>query len=444
MSILNILETLASDSGRNFKIDYLKGHANDELLKRVVFLALDPFTQFFIRKIPKYEPNATDHAASLQSMLPALNDLSSRTVTGHAAIDRLTNILQAVSAADAKVIERIIEKDLRCGVSDSTANKVWPGLIPEYPCMLASGYDDKLISKIQWPAYVQLKMDGMRFNAIVKNGKCEFRSRNGKLIDIPSNLFPLPFIAMAEHYKDDIVFDGELLVVDEDNKPLDRKTGNGILNKAVKGTMSEKEAESVRATIWDAIPAESFWQGECKEPYSVRFAKLYNSVMDMTHSHLYVAHLIDLIIQHHVNDIHEARALFTRALENGQEGIILKSQQGIWENKRAKHQIKFKAELECDLMCVGWEEGTGKNVGRLGALQLESACGKLKVGVGSGFTDNDRDIIGRDTVGKIITVKYNAIVDDKSKDTKSLFLPIYLEVRQDKTEADTLAKLEAQ
>jgi ATP-dependent DNA ligase len=284
----------------------------------------------------------------------------------------------------------------------------------------------------------------MRFNAIIKGGKCEFRSRNGKLIDIPSNLFPLPFIAMANHYKDDIVFDGELLVVDEGGKPLDRKTGNGILNKAVKGTMSEKEAESVRATLWDAVPAESFWKGVDTEPYHVRFAKLYNSMMDMTHSQLHVAHLVNMVEHHDVADIHAARVLFTKALERGQEGIMLKARQGIWENKRAKHQIKFKAELECDLLCVGWEEGTGKNVGRLGALQLETSCGMLKVGVGSGFSDKDRDEIGRDTVGKIIAVKYNAIVDDKSKDTKSLFLPIFLEVRLDKTKADSLAKLESQ
>jgi hypothetical protein len=44
-------------------------------------------------------------------------------------------------------------------------------------------------------------------------------------------------------------------------------------------------------------------------------------------------------------------------------------------------------------------------------------------------------------IGKIITVKYNAVVDDKRKDTKSLFLPIFLEIREDKTTADALSKL---
>ena len=74
-------------------------------------------------------------------------------------------------------------------------------------------------------------------------------------------------------------------------------------------------------------------------------------------------------------------------------------------------------------------------------MQLESACGKLKVGVGSGFNDNDRETIKPDVVGKIITIKYNAIVDDKTKDTKSLFLPIFLEIREDKDTADVLEGL---
>lgn len=438
--INEIFETLAADNGRNFKIDYLKQHADNETLRRVLVLALNPHIQFFIRKIPKYEPNHTDHAASLKSMLPALSDLSERRVTGNAAIDHLTNVLQAVGASDAKVIERIIEKDLRCGVSESTVNKVWPNLIPEYPCMLCSPYEQKLIAKINFPAFVQLKMDGMRFNAIVRNGLCEFRSRNGKLIDIPSRVFGMPFIMMAEHYKQDMVFDGELLCVDDAGKPLDRKTGNGILNKAVKGTMSELEATKIRATLWDAIPYEAFTAGSFDEPYNVRVGKLSNAI-DHTKNHSSFGHLIDFVNHRQVENQYEAQRAFEKFLAAGQEGIILKDRSGTWEDKRVKHQIKYKGEYECDLVCVGWEEGTGKNVGRLGALQLESACGKLKVGVGSGFNDEDRENIKPGVVGKIITIKYNAIVDDKTKDTKSLFLPIFLEIREDKDTADTLEQL---
>jgi len=437
--INSIFETLASDNGRNFKIDYLTKHKHNDTLKEAVRLALDPYTQFFIRKIPKYMTDAVP-TRTLDQAMADLSALSKREVTGHEGIDHLTDILETLTASDAKVIERIIEKDLKCGVSESTANKVWPGLVHEYPCMLASAFEQKLVDKIQFPAYAQLKMDGMRFNAIVRDGKCEFRSRNGKLIDIPNELFQQPFIHMSNYWGVDMVFDGELLVVDIAGKPLDRKTGNGILNKAVKGTMLEEESQDVRATLWDAIPVDHFAIGKYTEQYIDRIAKLSNALSDMKHKTRF-GHLAVMVKHIQVDTPQEAQKVFLNYLYDGQEGIILKDRFGIWENKRAKHQVKYKGEYECDLICTAWEEGTGKNVGRLGALRLATADGKLEVGVGSGFNDKDRDTIGKDVVGKIIAVKYNAIVDDKRTETKSLFLPIFLEIREDKTTADSLADL---
>jgi ATP-dependent DNA ligase len=115
---------------------------------------------------------------------------------------------------------------------------------------------------------------------------------------------------------------------------------------------------------------------------------------------------------------------------------MLKSRQHIWENKRSKHLIKFKAELDCDLKVVGYQEGTGKYQGQMGALICESEDGQLQVNVGSGFNDEDRKKLTKEVVeGKIITVKYNARIQSKNGD-ESLFLPIFVEVREDKDQAD--------
>lgn len=424
--INGIFETLASDSGRNFKIDFLASHKSNDLLKRVIFLALDPFTQFYIRKIPSYKtaPNGTTLDQALNRLFP----IQSRMVTGNAAIDTLASILSDLSADDAKVIERIISKDLKCGVSESTVNKVWPNLIHEYPCMLASAYDQKLIDKVKFPAMVQLKLDGMRFNAIVRNGAVEFRSRNGKEIAIADPLFSLPFILMADG--NDMVFDGELLVRGKDGSLLDRKTGNGILNKAVKGTQSKAEGEMVCATLWDVIPFADFEAGVSKTPYSVRLEKL-NLLIEGADDR------VGIVWTAEVDTLAEAQSHFERFLADGQEGIILKTKDMIWENKRSKHQIKFKGELECDLKVVDWVEGTGKNVGRMGALVLESSCGTVKVGLGTGFSDADRDSITRRDIGRIVAVKYNARITDKRTGVDSLFLPVFICFREDKDYADT-------
>lgn len=430
MNINKFLESLADNASRNFKIDQLQTHSDNVTLREVVRLALDPFTQFYIRKIPKYNPAKPEQADSLSSVIDSLYNLSSREVTGNAAIDFLTKLLSSLTEDDAKVLERIIQKDLKCGVQVSTANAVWSGLIVEYPVMLCSPFEQKLVDKIKFPAYTQLKMDGMRFNAIVRDGKCEFRSRNGKQIDLLGHL-EQDFIDMAGVV--DCVFDGELLVMLQgDNQFTDRQTGNGILNKANKGTISEKEAALVHATVWDIIPLVLFESGHCAAPYATRFSSLEKLVT----GHKTDNKRVWLVTSEIVQNIEEAKSKFEEYLALGLEGIILKDGSGIWEDKRAKHQIKFKGELECDLKIVGVEEGTGKYAGMLGAILCESADGVIKVRAGSGFTDEQRkELWKQNLVDGIVAIKYNMRIKNKVGE-ESLFLPIVLEIRDDKTIAD--------
>jgi ATP-dependent DNA ligase len=368
------------------------------------------------------------------------NEFATRNVTGNAAIELLTNVLESLYEADAGVVEKIIKKDLRCGVSEATANKIWPKLVSTYPVMLASGFDQKLVDKIKFPAYCQLKLDGMRFNAIVRNGTVEYRSRNGKELNIPSKLFSDALLKLANIYGADYVFDGELLVVDSTGNPLDRKTGNGILSKGVKGTMSDKEAAMVRVTLWDAIPFTGFQAGVFKTPYNERFMQLMQNV-DFLKGVSTIGHLVDIVWTKEVNTQLEAQNIFEKFLAEGQEGTILKSKTNIWEDKRSKEQIKFKGELECDLVVVGWEEGTGKNKGRLGALVCESSDGLIQVNVGSGYSDEQREEYTKKVIGKIVTVKYNARIKDRGDGVERLFLPTFIEMREDKNEADSSKRI---
>ena len=423
VNLNEFFEELAKESGRNAKIAMLEANRENRELREVIRLALDPFTQFYIRKIPEYIPS-TNPTMDLGLAMGALYDLSSRLVTGNAAIDHLRSILESTEPYVAEIIKRIISKDLKCGVQASTANKVWMGLVAEYPCMLCSKFTEKGVAKMEFPALVQLKMDGMRFNAIVKDGNVTFRSRNGKEIDLRGNLQE-EFLEMAGFM--DCVFDGELLVKDE-NGILDRQTGNGILNKAVKGTISDEEAAMVHATVWDMISNVVFEDGYDPTPYTTRFGRLV--MMDLPKR-------VQLVESKVVEDMDTVYQMLEEYLAEGEEGLILKSMNGPWENKRATHQIKFKGELDCDLLITGVEKGTGKYEGQLGAIVCESADGKIKVNVGSGFNEEQRaNLKEEDLLGKIVAVKYNARIQNKLGD-ESLFLPIFLEIREDKTDADS-------
>lgn len=467
-SYAEFFNMVATNPSRLFKIEQLTLHKDDKMLQQIVFLALDSMTNFGIKKIPQYVAKTPATATmTLEQALQELVHLSTHEYRGLASVQFLSNVLSSVSAADASIVENIITKDLRCGVNTVIANTVWPNLVCDYPVMLCSNSEPKLVERFKYPAYVQLKMDGMRFNAIVnKHGKVDIRSRSGKEIQL-LGVFDATFRALAEITfriagsttgLNECVFDGELVVVDN-NGIMERKIGNGILNKATRGTMSAAEAAMVQATLWDVIPYQAFTQGQCDMPYSQRFNVLSRAIhtlkqvavastasasakdkhgapLQTTTTH----NRIQLVEHTVANSLAEVNALFETYLEQGQEGIILKDPAGIWENKRSRHQLKFKGELECDLRIVDIIRGTGKFIGAVGALACESADGKLAVNVGSGFTNAERLSLMQNwvaSIGKIATIKYNSRIKDKHGN-ESLFLPIFVEIRDDKSVADTI------
>jgi ATP-dependent DNA ligase len=213
---------------------------------------------------------------------------------------------------------------------------------------------------------------------------------------------------------------------------MDRQTGNGILNKANKGTISDKEAAKVHASVWDMIPYVLFCDSYSDTAYATRFSKLESMVSKQNSKDKRVWLVTSTIVQ----TIEEATAIFEDYLSSGYEGIILKDGSGVWEDRRAKHQIKFKGELECDLKIVGTEPHK-KKPEWLGAIICESADGIIKVNVGSGFNDTHRKSYKeKDILGKIVAIKYNARIKNKSGE-ESLFLPVFVEIREDKDSADS-------
>lgn len=411
--INSIFEELANNPSRNFKIDLLKQHKDNELLKRVIFLALDPYTQFYIRKIPEYQQ--TEEIIGLDAILDNLVMLSDRQVTGNAAIKLLKSMLSHVSEDDAKVLKRIIQKDLKCGVSEATVNAVWPGLIPTFDVCLAH----KDISNIKFPAIAQTKMDGASCHVIRNGSKVDVFSRNGKLFDL-KNTFDSSAMQLLLSYER---WDGELVFF-ENGKPLDRKTSNGLANKALKGTISEQEAQKAVFIVWDitdttsTIPYETRWKTLCER------IKHFDGNFKLCNTEI-------------VNSQEEAYMFYEKMIVQGEEGAILKNMDFKWEPKRVKSVGKMKAEEDVTLEVIDKVEGTGRNVGRLGALICQTKDGNVKVNVGSGFSDEDR-VFFWNVPPKFIDVVYNQVITDKKTNQKSLFLPRFLKERTDKTQADML------
>jgi DNA ligase-1 len=115
------------------------------------------------------------------------------------------------------------------------------------------------------------------------------------------------------------------------------------------------------------------------------------------------------------------------AIDGGYEGIMLKDASAGYKCKRSVAWLKLKPFIEVSLTVVSTEEGTGKNVGKLGALVCEGVDdGKdIRVNVGSGLTDEQRDEFWKskdECVGMVAEVRADAITQNQDG-TYSLRFP---------------------
>lgn len=444
MNIYKIIEELRSDNSRLYKESILKREYDNKLLKKVLVMVLDPNINYFIKKIPEYttDPMTFD----LEFGLMNLDALSSRKYTGNNAIEHLQYILSGLNRDDAQVVELIIARDLKCGINASTINKIWKNLIPETPYCRCSLLKD-LPKNVNWKDGLisQEKLDGsFLYTNYHNNGEIEFFTRNGTCYDSSNIAFHHINNTLETIMVRGSQLHGELLV-SEEGIILPREISNGILNSLLKVNEFDSRYE-LRLKVWDIIPIEDFKpKGKCTLPYNTRYEilKSLQTINLKDDDNVYIDH-ITVADTRIVYSIDEAMNHHQEVLANGGEGTILKLKDAIWADKTSKEMFKLKLEFDVELTVVGYNEGKGKNANTFGSLICQSSDGLLEVGV-SGFKDDMRQHIWNNInsyMNSIITVRSNAIMKPTTNNTKySLFLPRFIEFRNDRTEADSLERI---
>ena len=436
--IYEIIQKLEEESSKNAKLEILKENIDNDLLRQFFLMALNPHMTFGIKKIPAVSRHSD---TPLSEVIQELYKLSNRELTGHAALDHLENLLSSLSVEDADLLGRIVSKETRCGVSYKSINKIWKKLIPVTPYMRCASANDKNYERVNYPAIVQKKANGVFLNLIVRSSQLEVQSRNGKVLELHNclddDILSLPV--------DDFVIHGEGLVlkegrkIDDEDAFLDRKTGNGIINKAIQGTISVEEASRIVIECWDIVEYDKWVEGKSDAIYQTRFDFLRKLINEGSRK-------LIVIESREVNNFGEAAKYYNELLQRGEEGAVLKNLCGLWKDHTSPNQVKMKVKDPADLLCVGTYAHKQTSVKRgkktidtsnwLGGLILESSDGIIKVRTGSGLNDADREKDPSEFIGKIIELEYNEITSDKSTGQKSLFLPIFVGVREDKDEAD--------
>jgi DNA ligase-1 len=197
---------------------------------------------------------------------------------------------------------------------------------------------------------------------------------------------------------------------------------------------SNVKAQDATLNLFDIVPLANFETGKCSTK-QVKRSQLLKVWYDIWEDKI---PNVTVLGQELVNlDTDEGKKRFKEinqdAIVGGYEGIMIKDPNAAYECKRTVAWLKLKPFIEVSLTVTAVEEGTGRNVGKLGALVCEGVDdGKtIRVNVGSGFTDADRDSfwVSRDkVVGNIVEVRADAITQNQDG-TYSLRFPRFLRFR---------------
>ncbi|WP_297478444.1 hypothetical protein [Ferrovum sp.] len=436
-TIFDCIEAIASTSSKNEKEVIIKKVAINDEFQRVLEYAYNPFKTYGIAKRP--EVRGHGHLQFDSSTWELLDDLSNRVSTGNAAIEKVRFEMEHLSKPSAELFWRIIKKDLRAGFSESTINKAVKGLIPTFPYMRCCLPKDAKLSAFDWEKGVisQEKADGMFANVdIHANRDVSIRTRQGS--EFPSGSLSALEVEVARLLAPNYQHHGELLVL-VDGVVQAREIGNGMLNSVLQGGDLPPGAEVI-FKAWDLIPiADVKPKGKGVSPYSSRLQHLEVLARG--------SKLVSLIETRIVHSMEEANYHYRELVKQGKEGTVIKDPHGTWKDGTSKFQVKLKLEVDVDLEVVDFVPGEGKNASTFGSVLCRTADGELEVAV-SGFTDAMRLEIHANrqrVLGKIMTVRANSIMTpSESNNIHSLFLPRFVELREDKTHADTLHQVKKQ
>lgn len=392
------------------------------------YQAYNPFYTFNVRQVPEVSGHS-DRPNIWPRFWALLESLRTRSVTGHAARDAIQDCSELFNDDEwNQVCRAVINKDLRCGISEKTLNKVlgkteWA--IPVFGCQLAQDSSDQP-KKLRGIRRLEVKLDGVRVLAVVSGNACTLYSRNGKEFEN----FPQIADAILANRKafqygrgtgGHFVLDGEIV--------------GESFQKLMKQAHRKSDAETTGMVyhIFDIIPLDAFKDGEWRISQDQRLEWLDSakSILDDTDCLRIMPGMnVDL-------DTAEGHDIMRRFAEDsvaeGFEGIMIKDLEATYRCKRTDAWMKWKPVISVDLEIVGFDQGTGRNLNRLGAIICEGEDNgrRIRVNVGSGFSDSDRDeywLARGDLLGHLVEVQADAITQNQDG-TYSLRFPRFLRFR---------------
>lgn len=194
------------------------------------------------------------------------------------------------------------------------------------------------LCNVEYPMLASYKLDG--FRAICAGGDLSSRRWRDYGLHVKKHFYD----AITACRTGNFVLDGELYSTEHGFNEL-----QSMLSKTVTG---EKLPPSVKFFVFDGMTVPE-WNDGCLRTFDERL----NFITHKVHT-LGLTDKVQVLDQVLLNDHSEAEKLFSKAIELGYEGLILKNPDGLYKHNRAtaneNSMFKMKAENTVDGVLIGY------------------------------------------------------------------------------------------
>ncbi len=438
------INKLNEDNGRLHKEDILKqaleaatlGSENSHYFLKGIRLCYNPFVTFGVKQVPD-TIGITNATNPWDEFTELTEQLASRSLTGHAARDAIADLSERFNSDEWNLfLAPILRRDMRCGVSTTTINKIAKKTeyeIPVFSCQLATDSEGR--PEMKGIKRLEPKLDGVRVLLAVGfpdyggvNVVCY--SRNGKVFENFRHI---------EEQIEKVAFDLlEKAGVPDDGFVLDGEVVGNSFQALMRQARRKEDVQNDDSVfhVFDIIPMRNFLEGHHNAQQNKRIAileKMAEIIDELPNVELLGYKNVDLDTEDGQAELHEYAQAMVAA---GYEGIMIKDLDAPYECRRSKSWLKWKPTITVDLQIIGVEQGTGRNKGRMGALVCAGMDhGKdIVVNVGSGFSDSERDQYWTDRsflFGRNVEILADAVTQNQDG-TYSLRFPRFVRFRDDK------------
>ena len=400
------------------------GSASAECFLYNCYLTYNPFFVYGVKQVP--ETTGLVYRDNDWSVFWQLCEkLRTNQISGHRARDQIVRVSEQFDSNEwNSVCRRVLIKDLRCGISVKTLNKVlsnseWK--IPTFEVQLAVDSKNRPNS-LRGSVRLEPKLDGVRTIAIVHHDSVVLYSRNGKEFKNFEHIAQQLREIVAKHgRKQSLVFDGEIV-------------GNSFQN-LMRQAQRKTDVDTADCDyyIFDLMYLDEFQRGFSNTQQSKRLEHL-NEFRALINGCENLCALSGLYLNFDDADVANLMQDYAEQCVNqGYEGIMIKQLDAPYECRRNDSWMKWKPVITVDLTVVDVESGTGRNQARLGALICEGEDDgrAIRVNVGSGLSDNDRDSFWRhrdSLLGRVAEIAADAVTQNQDG-TYSLRFPRFVRFR---------------